>query len=116
MDPVNAKAATERELIEPLKGIGIDPKSIRMTGGGAQPLGYSEYFSASLTSPNIKKHNDLLADHADHLADRGIQLVTKTFGCGHTKVDYLQRVSGSVGSRSHYEHPTLKCPSCITSV
>ena len=119
---INEAHETDRAMLTTLSSIGINPKEVKFRGGGAKGFEKRNHietgmYLSSLTDPNVQKHNDLLAAHADHLAERGLQLVTKTFGCGHTKVSHVQRnVYGGGNERSHYNHPDIQCSSCTTSV
>ena len=116
LDGVNAAHETSRKFIDDLGSIGIPSKEVKMAGGGAYPIGAdNDTFMAQLTDHNRKKHNDVLAEHAEHLASRGMNVTTATYNCGHTRVNSMHRTSFGYGVHDHYDH-TGNCESCRTSV
>ena len=118
MDPESLNAAhdTDRKFLDDLSSIGINPKEVKLSGGGAKKVAVEGHmYMAMLTRQNEAKHTAVLAEHADHLANRGVNVTTATYKCGHTRVN-LYRTPFGVGARSNYDYPTSNCDSCRTSI
>ena len=116
-DPINAIHETNRKFVDDLGSVGIDPKSVRLTKNGpaAVVLGDETMHMAMLTRQNQKKHNDVVAEHADHLASRGVRVTTATYACGHTQVSNLYRTVFGEGEHTHFNHNN-NCDSCRWSI
>ena len=118
MDPESLNAAhdTERKFLEDLGSVGIAPKEVKLSGGGAKKVAVEGHmFMAMLTRQNAQKHNDVLVDHAAHLAERGVVVTTASYGCGHSIVNNLYRTPFGVGNHSHYDYKSSRCPACRVS-
>jgi hypothetical protein len=115
-DSINAAHQSDQKLLDALQSIGVDPKSVRLRHGGAKNVAVEgRMYAATLTVPNVKKHNDAIAEHADHLASRGIAVSTSAFGCGHSLVNDIYTTSLHPGQHSTHDRQMMKCPACRTS-
>lgn len=117
-DPESIYAAhqSDQKLLDALGSIGVDPKEVRLRHGGAKNVAVEgRMYAATLTVPNMKKHNDAIVEHANRLAERGISVSTSTYGCGHSLVNDIFTTSLHPGQHSNFGHQMNKCPACRTS-
>lgn len=91
-----------------LADIGVNPKEIRMSGDSETS---GEY--AQLTRQNLKKHNDLITQHAQHLADRGVQIAVREHRCGHKSTVMIgQNSYGNQGGHYGEYKVGVDCDRC----
>jgi hypothetical protein len=115
-ESINTAHATERKFIEDLGSIGIPAKEVRLSGGGAKKVAQEgRIYMPSLTHQNERKHSALLAEHARHLGERGVNIVTRSYTCGHAEVSSMWRSPYGNGTHSDYPTHNSQCPSCRTS-
>ena len=90
-----------------LTDLGVNPRDIKLSGSG----GNEEY--AQLTQHNMRKHNDIIVAHAEHLADRGINLSIAEYGCGHKRVGrFGQNSYGAEGGELSIYRYDMPCETC----
>ena len=98
-----------RDLFGALLDIGINPKTVKLSGDSA-----TNPAIAQLTQHNLRKHNALITEHAQHLADRGVQVQTAEYGCGHKiTVGLIQNAYGNKGGQlTNFKYDNINCSTC----
>ena len=119
IDPesINTAHETERKFIEDLRSIGIPTNEIKLSGGGAKKVAQEgQMYRPTLTYQNERKHNALLAEHARHLGERGVDISTRSYSCGHAEVTSMSRSPFGNGTHTDTPSSNAQCSSCRTSV
>jgi hypothetical protein len=116
-ESLNAAHETERKFIDDLGSIGIPAKEVKLSGGGAKKVAQEgRMYMPALTHQSERKHNALLAEHARHLGERGVNISTRSYTCGHAEVTSMWRSPYGNGTHTDYPTTNAQCPSCRTSV
>lgn len=116
-ESLNTAHETERKFIEDLGSIGIPSNEIKLAGGGAKKVAQEgRIYLPALTPQNERKHSALLAEHARHLGERGVNINTRSYTCGHAVVSSMWRSPFGNGTHTDYPTPNAECPSCRTSI
>jgi hypothetical protein len=93
-----------KKLSATVQALGVPRKSLSVSSN----VGKDSYLATAVVKH--PEHEHLVLDHIDHLNNRGINVTTMGYSCGHRKLVGMQDAFGQG------EHRTMdfkdKCPTC----